>query len=291
MVQTVDEQQQYELGKLLQRINEVSTLPNMLQEIIRVTNDPNADAMTLGHVIERDPAVAARVLRCANSVAYGLRHRIDSLQMAISYLGFSQVRNLAMSASICKVFQNDIQLGNYTRHGLWHHMASVAITARLIAHQQGVRNPDEVFLAGLLHDLGIILEDQYMHEPFAHMMRHFPASYTLVQAEREVFGFDHTELGARVADMWQLPAAVRDTIRHHHNLYYDTPHAQTIACVELANVMCSIKGVRSVGVPVSRISPSVIKHLRLRKGGVNKLIEEMFVQIEQNEQLLRLEAA
>lgn len=119
-----------EIERLLTRINEVSTLPDMLHQIIQVANNPAADAHELSRVIERDPAVAARVLRVVNSAAYGLRHPIDSLTKAVTYLGFSQVRNLALSASICKVFQNPMQIGPYNRQGLWYHMASVAVTSR-----------------------------------------------------------------------------------------------------------------------------------------------------------------
>ena len=155
-----------ELSKILRSVSEVSMLPELLQKIIQVTNDPSTSASDLSEAIEQDPVIATRVLRCANSASHVHRHHIDTLPMAVSYLGFSEVRNLALSASICKIFHQDFSVGGYTRHGLWRHMVSVGLTARLIAQYQGVGREDEIFLAGLLHDLGIILEDQYLHSEF-----------------------------------------------------------------------------------------------------------------------------
>lgn len=142
-----------------------------------------------------------------------------------------------------------------------------------------------------MHDLGIVLEDQYMHVPFKGMLKNLPTCYTLVQAEQEAFGFDHTQLGFRVAEQWNLPASVCEAIRDHHTLHYDGPNAPIVACVELANVMCSIKGVRSVGISVNRMGPSVVRHLNVRRGGVADLVDRMFKAFEQNQHLLRLVAA
>ena len=120
------------------------------------------------------------------------------------------------------------------------------------------------------------------------MMRTMPLSYTLCQAEQETFGFDHTELGAAVAEMWNLPQAVRDTIRHHHSLSYDTPYAKTIACVELANVMLSLNGLGSIDRPLPGLSPSVMQHLGLKRGDLEVHSEQMTEELEANKALIEL---
>jgi putative nucleotidyltransferase with HDIG domain len=277
-----------ELDKLLHRIHEVSTLPMTITRIVEVSQSPLSDVQDLSRVIEADPAIAARVLRYANSVVNGLRHPISTLPQAVSYLGFSQIRNLAVTASVCKIFQQELQVGTYSRRGLWRHMASVAVTARMIAEEKGVFNPDEVFLAGLFHDLGIVLEDQYLHEPFVEMMTNYPKGRTLVQAEQMAFGFDHTILGYCVARRWKLPELVQAAIRHHHDYRYDGIYAQAIACVELANVLCTSKGMNSVGVPLAQMSPSVLTHLKIERNEIRPLIDKMNIRLEENEQLLSL---
>ncbi|MDX1564169.1 MAG: HDOD domain-containing protein [Phycisphaeraceae bacterium] len=277
-----------ELDKLLHRIHEVSTLPASVTRIVDVSQSPLSDVNDLAAVIESDPAIAARVLRYANSVVNGLRHPITTLPQAISYLGFSQIRNLAVTASVCKIFQKEVTAGTYSRRGLWKHMASVALTSKMIAEAKGVFNPEEVFLAGLFHDLGIILEDQYLHEQFVEMMTHYPKGRTLVQAEQQTFGFDHTILGYCVARRWRLPELVQAAIRHHHDYRYEGVYAQAIACVELANVLCTSKGISSVGVPLAQMSPSVLNHLKIERHEIRELIDKMNERLDQNQQLLSL---
>ena len=277
-----------ELERLIHRIGEVSTLPHTMLQIVRVTNDPLSSSKDLTRVIETDPALSTRLLKCANSVAHGLTSRIKNLQQAIGYLGFSKVRNLAISASVCEIFKTDYRIGTYNRRNLWDHMVAVAVTAKVIAIRRQVPNPEDVFLAGLLHDLGIILFDQYHHEEFERLMSRYPIGRTLVQAEQMNYGFDHTVLGAYIAQRWRLPESVRMTIRHHHAERYEGNHAQTIACVELANVMCTSKGIGSVGVPLPGMSPSVLDHLRIKKSDIKMLIEDMNKQIDEHAELFEL---
>ena len=166
-------------------------------------------------------------------------------------------------------------IGRYNRRALWIHMVAVAITAREIAETLHISGPDEIYLAGLLHDIGIILEDQHLHGPFSDLMLHYPTGRTLCQAEESRFGFDHTLLGATVAKTWNLPELVWKTIRLHHAPRYDGPMAPVIACVELANVMCTAKGLASVGLPLHGMSASVLQHLGIRREDIHPLAERM----------------
>ena len=109
--------------------------------------------------------------------------------------------------------------------------------------------------------------------------------------EREALGFDHTELGYQVAKKWNLPEAVCDTIRDHHAVHFDTPHAPVVACVTLANVMCSTEGLRSVDIPISRISPAVVDCLGLGLGSMKSLVDDMRGLIGDNQPLLELAVA
>ncbi len=284
-------QAQRNLDNLIHRIQGISTLPHTMLQVIAVTNDPLSNIKDLTQIIQTDPALAATVLKYANSVAHGLTSRITSLQHAIGYLGTSRVRNLAISASVCHIFKRDLVVGPYHRRRLWDHMVSVAVTAKMIAEEQNVPNAEDVFLAGLLHDLGIILEDQYHHEAFVQMMEAFPEGKTLVQAEQEAFGFDHAVLGAIVAKQWRLPEVVQETILFHHADRYYGFYAKTIACVELANVMASAKGIRSVGIPLPGFSASALEHLNIGKGDVRRLVEKMNEQLTSNAQLFNLVSA
>ena len=99
------------MEKLLRRIDEISTLPQVALKVMEVANDPDSGAADLKNVLESDAALSARVLRCVNSSAYAVRTRITNLQQAIAYLGLKQVRNLAMTASVSELFKKDEKVG------------------------------------------------------------------------------------------------------------------------------------------------------------------------------------
>ncbi len=280
-------QSEKELTKLVMRATEVSTLPQIIAQIVDVANNPRAAAADLSVAIESDPSMTARVLRFANSASHGLRTKVESLQQAVSYLGFKEVRNLAVTAAVCDLFKKDLVVGPYKRHRLWAHLIAVAVTARVIARHHKISNPDEIFLAGLLHDLGILILDQHMHETFVAMMKAFPEGKPLYEVEREAFGFDHMTVGAAIAEKWGLPELVRNAMRLHHGAYLGE-HAPAIACVELANIMVSLQGMGSIEHPIMRISPSVQQYLKLGPGDLARHSEQMTKEIEHHQPLIGL---
>jgi HD-like signal output (HDOD) protein len=154
------------LDQLIRQIDEISTLPYIAMRIIEAVNDVNTVASDIKQVMEGDPALSARILRCVNSSAYGLSTKITNLQQAITYLGLKQIRNLAMVVSVSNMFNKKECIGPYLRSNLWKHLVGVGICARLISMRLGYPNFEDCFLAGLLHDIGIILEDQYVHKHF-----------------------------------------------------------------------------------------------------------------------------
>ena len=280
---------QVPIEQVVRQTVEVSTLPHIAMRVMGVANDPNAGAADLRVVVEGDPALSARVLKCVNSAAYALRFKVTSLQRAISYLGFKQVRNLAVTASVSEVFHKDQEIKTYSRARLWRHLVSVAISSRMIAARQKMDSFEEAFLAGLLHDLGIVLEDQYCHERFVAMVTHLSPEQTLLQAEQEYLGFDHTRLGSRMADEWKFPEEVKDIMRFHHMPQnYRGPHGKTLACVVLANLLCTLKGVSSMGMNLLRPTLWSMEALGMNKNDVKVLATDLDKEFEANHALFKL---
>ena len=205
------------IERIVQQIDEISTLPDVAMRVIEVTNDAGAGAQELKEAMEADVSLSARVLRMVNSSAYGLRTPVTNLQMAVAYLGFRQIRNLALTACISDVFKDDRMIGPYQRPTLWRHMVSVGICARMIAVRRQISQFEDIFLAGLMHDIGILLEDQYCNAKFSRMMESLDPSISLEANERRQLGFAHTDLGAAIAEAWRFPPMVGETIRHHHS--------------------------------------------------------------------------
>jgi putative nucleotidyltransferase with HDIG domain len=264
------------LAGVCRRISEISTLPHVALLVLEVANRPNAGAGDLKDVMEVDAALTTRVMRCVNSSAHGLRQRITNLQHAIAYLGINTIRNLALTASVSQLFRKEEQHGRYTRKGLWRHLVAVGICARLIAMRTRYAHFEDVYLAGLLHDIGIILEDQYVHKPFTRLVANLQPGKTLPELEREQLGFDHTSLGDEIARAWKMPNGIADAILYHHgSLSYTGGYPESVRCVEVANFLCSLKQLTSVGVQLVAFPREAIRGLDLGKMDLVVIAEDL----------------
>ncbi|HYW79224.1 MAG TPA: HDOD domain-containing protein [Thermoguttaceae bacterium] len=282
-------QKRQSIEEVLRRIEEISTLPTVALRVMEVVNDESSGASDLKDAMECDAALSARVLRCVNSSAYATRTEVTNLQQAIAYLGLKQIRNLAMTASVSELFKKDGEIGCYRRLQLWRHLVSVGICARLIAMQRQVANFEDAFLAGLLHDIGIVLEDQHVHKPFCKVIGSLDTAKALAAAERAQLGFDHTQLGEKVAELWRFPNAVRAAMRYHHMSGQCKGEEITIVrCVEVANLICTLKGITSVGMKLVAMSTSVIESLSLTREDVVVLADNLDSELAANATLFEL---
>ncbi len=275
------------LDEVARRIDQISTLPHVAVRVMEVVSNPDSGPGDLKRVMECDAALCAKVLRCVNSAAYGLRTKVTNLQQAIAYLGMKQVRNLAMAAQIAELFKSDEAIGPYRRTALWRHLVSVGVCGRLIAMRIGFSAFEDVFLAGLLHDIGIILEDQHVHRDFVRVLESLDGSRPLIQVEQEHLGFDHTKLGHRLAEQWRFPEGAKAAIRYHHASELYRGEARVILlCVEVANAICTFKGIRSVGLKAARLGRGVLEDLSLTKDDLVVIAQDLDRELAENATLL-----
>ncbi|MFO0836890.1 MAG: HDOD domain-containing protein [Phycisphaerae bacterium] len=274
---------------VLKHVVEISTLPQIALQVMEVAKDPDAGAADLKRVVEGDPSLSARVLRMVNSAAYGMRTQVTNLHQAISYLGFNQVRNLAMTASVSEIFKGNQTIGTYQRAGLWKHLVSVGVAARFVAVRRGLKGFEDAFLAGLLHDIGIILLDQHVHDQFRAVIQSLRDGTPLCDTEQEILGFNHAMLGARIAETWNFPPVTRAAIRYHHmSQNHRGDGAELVHCVEVANVICTLKGISSVGMKLTKPPIAALQALNFSKDDVLVLARDLDNELKQNEGLLEL---
>jgi HD-like signal output (HDOD) protein len=289
MLETGDRKAPSGLEAVLRRIDGISTLPQIALRVMEVAKNESSTALDLKDIMENDVALSARVLRCVNSSAYALRSKITNLQQAITYLGSKQIRNVAMTASVAELFQKDEKIGPYRRRDLWRHLVAVGICARLIAMRRSMRNFEDAFLAGLIHDVGIVLEDQHAHAGFACAIESLAQHGTLVEAERAHLGFDHTILGDIVSETWGFPEHVRAAIRHHHvSMNYRGPHIDIVRVVEVANLICTAKKISSIGVNLVKPCRPTLAALSLTGDDLAVLSADLNEELEKNASLLSL---
>lgn len=270
------------LASLLKRIEDVSSLPDVAMRVMETVRDPNSSAKDLKQAVEADPALAARILRIVNSPFYSLKSRVTNVLQAIAYLGFLETRNLAVSAVVADIFRSDDKIGSYSRRNLWRHMVSVGVVSRLVATRFGVANFEDAFLAGVLHDFGIILMDQYAHEEFQQILLSLSPETKLQTRETEVLGFDHSELGAEVAKQWGFADSVVDSIRYHHaGVECQSPHRNLVQAVEIANFLCWAKSRSSIGTgTIDNPSSQSLQDLKISRADLQALWEDLDRELE-----------
>ncbi len=201
---------------IIEKIKELAVLPQVVYQVLDLTNDPNATARDLERVISIDQGMSARVLNTVNSAYYGLPRKIASIKDAVVLLGFKTIRNLAMTASVFDLFVGKIDRQNLRRGKWWRHSLDTALCCRLIASQLPGCSPDEAYTAGLLHDIGKPLLDRYGQSPYEEVESLMELGVPELQAEREVFGCDHAELGREVSLHWGFPEKLAEAIGAHH---------------------------------------------------------------------------
>lgn len=237
------------LDRLFARIGEVSSLPAAAVRIVNIANDETSGAKDLIAAVETDPSLAVRVLRTVNSTFYSIRNRIGDLKTAVSLLGMKEVRNLALTVHVSRMFAAPGDYRTYRREGLWRHLVAVASTSRLIAEVSQALPRDDAYVAGLLHDVGLILLDQHLRRQFKSILDGLERYPSTIAAERAVLPFDHCELGASVARRWNLSESIAAAAGYHHEpSCYDGPHRKMVNLVSLANYLCTRSDVSSLGV-------------------------------------------
>lgn len=199
-----------ELRSKIDEITKVSTIPSMIKKIMEVTEDPASAVGDLEKLIERDQAVASRVVAVSNAVFYGFPRKINSISQAIMVLGFEMVKGLALSTTVFNMKQPRIarELGV-----LWRHSFECALASALLARHSGLAAKESAFLAGLLHDIGKPLMVQACGDSYLETLSkgELPA-----EKEEELFGASHAEAGAWFAEKCKLPVDCVMAILHHH---------------------------------------------------------------------------
>lgn len=265
------------IDRVFQKIGDVSSLPSRAVEIMALAQDSQCDADDLIELIRSDPAIAMRIMRMVNSSYLGVREAVGNLKQAVMLLGFQEIRNIAMTAYVSPLFRESPGYKEFTREGLWNHMVGTGIVAQHIATISERDNPQEAYLAGLLHDVGFVMLDQYLHKPFRYVIDAVTPDRPAFEVERETIGFDHAELGEYVACQWKLPPHLTDAIGyHHHPQDYEGASRDIVYTVALGDWLCDFTQLSALGISTSTPPPvELFAELGLERAQVAEIIGEL----------------
>ena len=271
-------------------ISHIATLPEVTLKIINLVEDPNSSAQDLNKVITNDPALGARILKVVNSAFYGLPGQIASINRAIVLLGLNAVKNIAIAASLAKLFRGGQIAPHFDAHELWTHCIAVGTATRMIGTEAGLNLADEAFLAGLIHDIGIMVEIQANRAGFVDVIlkKQSNPELTLRQIETEILGADHQEFGAALCQAWKFPKSFIYVTGHHHNPLALEPENRKLACaVNLADILVAKLDIGYTdSVDNKEFDPQVLADLGLTLEQVELVGEALPQALEEAESLM-----
>ncbi len=241
--------------EILHKSDLIPALPEVVSEVLRLLNDKGAEISDFESVLRNDTALVAKMLRVVNSPFYGMMRQITSIQEAVMVLGFRSLRSLVLAASTANYMERNFGVYGHNRQGLWLHALAVASGARRLACERRLPADDreEVFVAGLLHDIGKMLLAPYLREKDISLPT-LPGSVT--DNEKSVLGIDHAEAGAIVAQRWNLSSTIERIIAlHETSEKVEAGLDRKLACVRLADAFSRKLG---IGFKKNEVPPPMI---------------------------------
>ncbi|MEM9185138.1 MAG: HDOD domain-containing protein [Planctomycetota bacterium] len=205
-----------ELEEMFQRLSDIASFPVVARKLLEVANDEECTSADLLDVIEQDPVLALKILQTVNSAYYGLPNNVADLKTAITMLGVNQVRNMALTVVVGRHYSKPSSVGTIDPLQMWDHSVCTAAAARMVAEKTGAANGDEAYLAGLIHDAGLLVIDQKMQDDMPRIMARFKATKSWTDSEQEVLAFDHAQLGAYIAWRSGFPHRLVAAVDYHH---------------------------------------------------------------------------
>ncbi|MCL2639328.1 MAG: HDOD domain-containing protein, partial [Phycisphaerales bacterium] len=213
-----DQEQQAIIAKAVDSITQIATLPEIAGKVIELVENPKSTAQDLNKLISNDLALCARILKVVNSAFYGLPGQIGSINRAIVLLGLNAVKNIVIAASINKLFRNGHVSPHFSAKELWTHSIAVGVMSKLIVQRLNNTLPDEAFLAGLIHDMGILVELQAFRDPLMEIAQQAATEQVrYLDIETQIIKVDHQALGAGLTSKWKFPRSFQYVTGHHHN--------------------------------------------------------------------------
>jgi putative nucleotidyltransferase with HDIG domain len=265
------------IKRVIGKVKDLPTLPRTVLRITELVNDPKSSAKDLARVITDDQVLTARLLKLVNSSFYGFPQKISTVTGAIVLLGFDAIRNLLLTTSVFGLFSKKVKTDIFRMELFWDHSLGCAIGAKVIGDYMRYDKVEELFVSGLLHDIGKIVELLFLPEDFGKVISTAREKDILMaEAESRVLDYTHAQLGEMLAEKWNMSSKLVNVIAHHHQPALAGRFSKEAAIVHLADILCRAMDIGSGGDnKIPRLNNDAWNSLQLKISSIEPIAEEL----------------
>lgn len=264
----------------VESINTLPTVPGVLKKLSAIIEKPRITLVEISAFISNDPALTTKVLKMVNSAIYGFPGRIASVSHATMLLGLNVIKGMLLGVSVFELMQK-------TMKGLYEHSLACAIAARVIAQKKGLKDPEEISIAGLLHDIGkVILVLEFPQEYEAAMSEAQAKGIIIFDAEKNHFNATHANVGGWLSEKWRFPRNLIEVIEYHHRPALSKNAPMESAIVHFADLLVRARGFGFAGDNfVPEVNPVAFELLKLSDADIREVLRETEESMETVEDL------
>ena len=232
-----------EVEKTVSQIHSLPTLPQIVQQVIAMVGNPNISSAKLAKTISLDAPLVSKILKVVNSAYYGLPRKISTITQATVVLGFNAIKNIVLTTSVFTIFNKNGLKSRFDRKKFWEHSIGCATASKVLSKKNRFCLPEEAFVAGLVHDIGKIVLDQFLHQEFEEILTLVQKKNISIQeAEKEILGIDHCQIGEWLCDKWNFPRQIQESVAYHHSPEVATVNRKMVTIVHLGNAISRSEG-------------------------------------------------
>ncbi len=230
-------------SKVLKMISYLPPIPTVMVELVQALNNEDIELNLLGRIIAKDPSMSVNVLKVANSAFYQLPVKVNTIEHAVRMLGTREIASLCIACTAGKTLKAPDNQATIDLSMFWKHSVATGVISKVLCSELGIQTQNNIYLAGLIHDVGKIILDRFMHDVYKEIVKiTYNENISVIEAEQRVIGESHAKVGGWLMEAWNLPSIFVDIANYHHSVMEtDEDSRLEVAIVSLSNQLARLK--------------------------------------------------
>ncbi|MCK5098827.1 MAG: HDOD domain-containing protein [Desulfobacteraceae bacterium] len=274
----------------LKKITKMKTIPAVATRLISMLEDDDSTFQEFEEVIKIDPTLVLRVLKLVNSSYYALRTKITSVSEAVAFIGIDNLRNLIVLDALKHLFSKGSKTKIFSRNRLWLHCAAVSICCQMISERIFTQKGEDAFLCGILHDFGLIVEDQVVPGKFEEFCNTYdPEKHLITDYESLIMGTDHQAIGYLLTKDWGLSREIQEGIKRHHKSLDKIEPKSLAGILQIAEYLVFRLNLFAFPEVKANISSPLLIHMKENIREYRAIVDDLPDEIQKAEEIYAME--